>query len=127
MTDRALFLSLLLSITPLAVWAADPPERPSPEENILQKAGVAADDAGMLAFFRGRTPTDAESKQVRDLIRRLGADDFNDRERASEALRKFGDRAVPPFRPDAEGFLTVPDKPGLGIELNREALKRFGV
>ena len=32
-----------------------------------------------------------------------------------------------PFRPDAEGFLTVPDKPGLGIELNREALKRFGM
>jgi L-alanine-DL-glutamate epimerase-like enolase superfamily enzyme len=32
-----------------------------------------------------------------------------------------------PFRPDAEGFLLVPTKPGLGIELNREALKRFGI
>jgi len=32
-----------------------------------------------------------------------------------------------PFHPDAEGYLTVPDKPGLGIELNREALARFGV
>jgi L-alanine-DL-glutamate epimerase-like enolase superfamily enzyme len=32
-----------------------------------------------------------------------------------------------PFRPDPEGTLTVPDNPGLGIELNREALKRFGV
>ena len=32
-----------------------------------------------------------------------------------------------PFRPDAEGYLTIPDRPGLGIELNREALKRFGV
>ena len=31
-----------------------------------------------------------------------------------------------PFRPDAEGYLSIPDKPGLGIELNREALKRFG-
>lgn len=31
-----------------------------------------------------------------------------------------------PFCPDAEGYLTVPDRPGLGIELNREALKRFG-
>jgi L-alanine-DL-glutamate epimerase-like enolase superfamily enzyme len=31
-----------------------------------------------------------------------------------------------PFRPDAEGYLTVPDKPGLGIELNREALRRLG-
>ena len=31
-----------------------------------------------------------------------------------------------PFRPDAEGYLTLPDKPGLGIELNRDALERFG-
>jgi D-galactarolactone cycloisomerase len=31
-----------------------------------------------------------------------------------------------PFRSDAEGYLTIPDKPGLGIELNWEALKRFG-
>jgi D-galactarolactone cycloisomerase len=30
-----------------------------------------------------------------------------------------------PFRPDAEGYLTVPTTPGLGIQLNREALKRF--
>ena len=32
-----------------------------------------------------------------------------------------------PFRPDAEGLLTIPDAPGLGVELNRDALKRFGV
>ena len=33
---------------------------------------------------------------------------------------------VNPFKPDADGYLHVPDKPGLGIELNREALKRLG-
>ena len=32
-----------------------------------------------------------------------------------------------PFKPDADGYLQIPDKPGLGIELNREALKRYGV
>src|SRR5437868_7812856 len=32
-----------------------------------------------------------------------------------------------PLRPDVDGLLTVPQRPGLGIELNREALKRFGV
>ncbi|MGL4554357.1 MAG: mandelate racemase/muconate lactonizing enzyme family protein, partial [Gemmataceae bacterium] len=31
-----------------------------------------------------------------------------------------------PFRVDAEGYLNVPDRPGLGIELDREAMKRFG-
>ena len=37
------------------------------------------------------------------------------------------DLITEPFRPDADGFLTLPDKPGLGIELNREALQRDGV
>ena len=32
---------------------------------------------------------------------------------------------IEPFRLDADGFLTIPDKPGLGIEINREALARF--
>jgi L-alanine-DL-glutamate epimerase-like enolase superfamily enzyme len=32
-----------------------------------------------------------------------------------------------PFKPDADGFLHIPEGPGLGIELNREALKRYGV
>jgi len=31
-----------------------------------------------------------------------------------------------PFKPDAEGYLTVPDRPGLGIQLNPEALRKFG-
>lgn len=35
--------------------------------------------------------------------------------------------ATEPFRPDADGYLPVPTKPGLGIELSREALKRYGV
>jgi L-alanine-DL-glutamate epimerase-like enolase superfamily enzyme len=30
-----------------------------------------------------------------------------------------------PFRPDAEGYLHVPTGPGLGVELNREALKKY--
>jgi L-alanine-DL-glutamate epimerase-like enolase superfamily enzyme len=34
---------------------------------------------------------------------------------------------VNPFRPDADGFLQVPDKPGLGIDLDREALRRYGI
>lgn len=36
------------------------------------------------------------------------------------------DLVTVPFRPDADGFLNIPDQPGLGIELNRDALARFG-
>jgi L-alanine-DL-glutamate epimerase-like enolase superfamily enzyme len=32
-----------------------------------------------------------------------------------------------PFVPDAEGYLTIPDGPGLGIELNRDFLERYRV
>ena len=32
-----------------------------------------------------------------------------------------------PFRVDAEGFLPIPEKPGLGVTLNRDALKQYGV
>jgi L-alanine-DL-glutamate epimerase-like enolase superfamily enzyme len=32
-----------------------------------------------------------------------------------------------PFKLDAEGYLPIPEKPGLGIELNREALKKYGL
>jgi L-alanine-DL-glutamate epimerase-like enolase superfamily enzyme len=32
-----------------------------------------------------------------------------------------------PFKPDADGLLTIPDKPGLGIELNRDTLKQYRV
>jgi len=34
---------------------------------------------------------------------------------------------IEPFYSDTEGYLTIPEKLGLGIELNQEALKRFGV
>lgn len=30
-----------------------------------------------------------------------------------------------PFRMDAEGYLQIPDRPGLGIEINRDALKHY--
>ncbi len=36
------------------------------------------------------------------------------------------DLVAEPFRPDAEGYLTVPERPGLGIELNRDALAKYG-
>jgi L-alanine-DL-glutamate epimerase-like enolase superfamily enzyme len=33
---------------------------------------------------------------------------------------------VNPFKPDAEGYLHVPTTPGLGIQLNPEALRKYG-
>jgi L-alanine-DL-glutamate epimerase-like enolase superfamily enzyme len=33
---------------------------------------------------------------------------------------------IEPFKPDAEGYLRIPMKPGLGVQLNRESLKKYG-
>jgi len=96
MPGRILFVGLLLSGGSAAT--AEPPERPSPEENILREAGVAVDADGLLAFFRQRTLGDAESKRIGEIIKRLGADDFDDRQRAAKELRKVGGRATPLVR-----------------------------
>ena len=36
------------------------------------------------------------------------------------------DLITEPFQPDKDGYLPIPTKPGLGIELNRDFLKRYG-
>ena len=97
MQGRTFLVGLLMSIA-AAATAADPPRRPSPEENILRKAGVAVDGDGLLTFFRERTLGDAETKRIGEIIKRLGADDFDDRERAAKELRKVGGRATPLVR-----------------------------
>jgi L-alanine-DL-glutamate epimerase-like enolase superfamily enzyme len=35
------------------------------------------------------------------------------------------DILVEPFKLDKEGYLPIPDKPGLGIELDVQAVKKF--
>jgi L-alanine-DL-glutamate epimerase-like enolase superfamily enzyme len=40
----------------------------------------------------------------------------------------YMDRLVTsPLKPDAEGFLHLPGRPGLGVELDREALAEFAM
>ena len=43
---------------------------------------------------------------------------------ASRRVKPIG--AEKPFKPDADGMLTIPDTPGLGITLNPDALRKFG-
>jgi hypothetical protein len=96
MSGRHLLIALLVYAVPLAGGSrGESPEKPSPEENILRKAGVPTDDDGLLAFFRGRTLGDAERKRIDELIRRLGGQDFDDREAAANELKKSGARARP--------------------------------
>jgi HEAT repeat protein len=51
-----------------------------------------------LAEFRKRTPSVESNKRIRELIRRLGDDDFAVRDRASADLRAHGTPAIPLLR-----------------------------
>ena len=40
----------------------------------------------------------------------------------------YMDRLVAnPMKPDAEGYLRLPEGPGLGVELDRDALREFAL
>lgn len=68
----------------------DSPASPSPDEKALQQANVSLDEAGLLEFFRKRTVTDKQREGIAKLIRKLGDDSFEVRERASADLQALG-------------------------------------
>lgn len=80
-----------------------------PEPNhlqILQSAGIAPTPQAIADFLRRETrppapeapPPASDEKTIRDLIGRLGDDDYNVREEASDALLRIGSPALPLLR-----------------------------
>jgi hypothetical protein len=65
------------------------------DERLLKEAGVETTDRALLEFVRKQTPTAANLKKIKDLIRQLGDEAFAVREQASKELVAFGLAAVP--------------------------------
>jgi hypothetical protein len=65
------------------------------DEQLLREAGVGSDAASLLAFFRLRTPSEVDSRQIDAWIRQLGSDQFALREEASRQLVRRGALARP--------------------------------
>jgi cyclophilin family peptidyl-prolyl cis-trans isomerase len=82
---------LLLIVTGIL---AAPPEAINADEVTLKAAGLSTDDAALIDFFRSRTLTVGDRDRIAALIRDLGDDDFEVREKASSALVKIGGKAV---------------------------------
>jgi hypothetical protein len=95
MSPRAglLWVVVLAIAAGLARSADDSPT--ADDERILRQAGVATDDVGLLAFFRQGSAADGE---IVALIKRLGDDSFEVREKASADLVALGPIAVPFLR-----------------------------
>ncbi len=91
----------------------DPPKEKPPEDPIkaaektLRDAGIKTDPKSLMEFFRARTLSDEDRKNLLTVIRRLGDDDFDVREQATDELKKAGLAALPILRaasrdPDVE-------------------------
>src|SRR5262245_58843016 len=89
----SLLLTAMLGLG--VVCFAEPAERQSAEEKLLQAAGLATDGPALLDFFRKRTRTQNDRSKIDGLIKRLGDEDFAAREEAGRQLVALGAAAVP--------------------------------
>src|SRR5262245_54698629 len=65
---------------------------------MLREANIATDGPGLLAFLRKRTLANSDLDHIRALIRDLGNDSFETREKASAQLVASGAVAIPLLR-----------------------------
>ena len=92
-------VALLRLVTPAllgAVLGQPAPAAPDGgDEHTLRDAGLAADGAALLAFFRGRARPDVQHDQVLAWARQLGDSDAVVHTRAAAALVTCGPAAIP--------------------------------
>jgi HEAT repeat protein len=99
-----LALSLFGATSATAAAGVDP----DPEDAaILREAGLTVDDKALLEFLRARTLADNDRTRILALVKKLGDDEFEVRDKASEELESLGAPAVPLLRqalqdPDVE-------------------------
>src|SRR5262249_34442804 len=67
-------------------------------EKLLKDAGMKLEPEALLSFFRSRTLSDEARARLLTTIRRLGDDNFDVREAASEELTRAGLAALPILR-----------------------------
>jgi hypothetical protein len=99
--------ALIAAGVPATARAADPDPELAAAEEILREAKVATDSAALLEFFRQRTLPPADRAKLEALVRKLGDDDFETREKAYRDLVAAGRAALDMLRaaqksPDAE-------------------------
>src|SRR5262249_26790653 len=97
-------MRLLSAIALLLLWTAVPTAVAAPNEEAdadvqaLQQAGLSADDAALLRYFREATPEGVDHTTITNLIVQLGDDEFTVREQATARLVKLGAVAAPLLR-----------------------------
>lgn len=69
------------------------------DADALKQAGLSETEANkLLDYLKQRTLTDADQSKIGEVIARFGADDFDDRVKATEEVEKFGSAAIGPLK-----------------------------
>jgi HEAT repeat protein len=100
---------LALALTTIGILGFLPSARAasvSEDEKLLREAKVPSDGPGLLDFFRKRTLSAEQRRQVKALLPRLGDDNFHTRQQASAALVAIG----PPVLAHLRRALDHPDE-----------------
>lgn len=63
--------------------------------SMLKASGIPTDGPGLATYFKRRTATLSDQARIKELVRRLGDDEFKAREEASRQLVMLGPRARP--------------------------------
>src|SRR5437588_6435894 len=92
--------SVLLALLAARPTQADDKDTAQEEdERLVREAKEPTDAAGLVAFFRKRTLSDANLASLEQLVKQLGARSFAQRESASRQLLKWGTPAKPFLKP----------------------------
>jgi hypothetical protein len=78
------------------------PDTTAADEQILKNARIDSEGPALVEYFRRYVATPLDMEKVRLLIRQLGDDSFEVREKATQALIKMGEPAVPFLRQAAK-------------------------
>ena len=70
----------------------------SDEEALKQAKLSPTDGEKLLNYLKQRTLSDADQGRINDIIERFGADDFDERVKATEEIEPFGPAAIGPLK-----------------------------
>jgi HEAT repeats len=91
-------LPAVLLLAAGAARAAETTADIAADEEALKAAKVATDGPGLVDYFRKRLPREADEKRIAELVRQLGDDSFQAREKAAADLVAIGQAALVQLR-----------------------------
>lgn len=93
---RTLCTAALAFVLPLASLANA--QGPAEDVRLLRAAGVPTESAELIAWIKQLCPSSESRARAEALIRQLGAENFDERAKASEALLRLGPSVLPVVR-----------------------------